>query len=344
MQPTLSWPGRDASSSPALAPGPVLQRHPGQPPLPEAAPNRLHLGDNLAVMRSLQAALEGRIDLLYADPPFGSDDNYVLRRGGTETFAYGDRWPGGPSGYLGMLLPRLVAMHALLAPQGSLYLHLDSGAVHYAKVLCDEIFGRECFQREIIWRIGWVSGYKSAARNWIRNHDTILFYTKDPRRFTFHKPRLPHPPGYARRGGGEGRGRPVEDVWNANAAEAALTGPASLDSIQLKSFSREKTGWATQKNESLLRRIIAASSSPGDLVADFFCGSGTTLVAAEGLGRRWLGCDVSEAAIALSRERLFALPQCHPFEIVGPPGPGQTAPEKEPAACSTADSAAPASR
>jgi len=214
-------------------------------------------------------------------------------------------------------------MRDLLTPRGSFYIHLDPTAAHYVKVLLDELYGPECFQREIIWRIGWISGYKSAVRNWARNHDTIFFYTKDPKEFTFIKEYVPHLPGYQRRGGGEGKGHPVEDVWNANAAEAALTGSDSLDSIQIKSFSKEKTGYETQKNESILRRIIAASSNPGDLVGDFFCGSGTTLVAAERLGRRWIGCDAGTAAIDVVRKRLLTLEDREAFEVGVVAGDGQ---------------------
>ena len=297
----------------------MAERHGAVPPLgaSQAPPNRLYVGDNLPILQAIGAELGGGVDLIYIDPPFGSQSDRVLRAGGATTTAYSDRWTGGLPDYLDMLLPRLRLLRELLTPTGALYVHLDPTAAHYVKVLLDEIFGPECFQREIVWRIGWISGYKSVVRNWARNHDTILFYTRDPREFTFHKEYVAHPAGYARRGGGEGPGRPIEDVWNANAAEAALTGADSLDSIQIKSFSREKTGYETQKNESLLRRVIAASSNPGELVADFFCGSGTTLVAAERLGRRWLGCDSSPAAIGVTRARLLGLAERAAFEVAG---------------------------
>ncbi len=320
--PRLDWPRREPALN-ALAPlPPPAENHParGAPLLAGAAqvgpPNRLYHGDNLALMAALVPELAGAIDLIYIDPPFASGGDYVLRSGDSVTRAYSDHWSGGLTGYLDMLRPRLSLMRSLLSPTASFYIHLDPTAAHYVKVLLDEIFGRECFQREIIWRIGWVSGYKSAVRNWARNHDTILFYTRDPKTFTFNKEYVPHLPGYSRRGGGEGRGHPIEDVWNANAAEAALTGPESLDSIQIKSFSKEKTGYETQKNESVLRRIIAASSNPGDLVADFFCGSGTTLAVAERLGRRWLGCDSGAPALAVTRQRLLSLETHSAFEVI----------------------------
>ena len=182
----------------------------------------------------------------------------------------------------------------------------------------DEVFGIDSFQREIIWRIGWISGYKSAAANWIRNHDTILFYVKTPGKFVFNKDYTPYPKGYKRRDGAEptGKGYPIEDVWNANPIEFELNGEDSLDSIQIKSFSTEKTGYATQKNESILRRIIKASSNDGDIIADFFCGSGTTLAVAEKLGRRWIGSDLSKWAIQVTRKRMLQIEKCRPFELL----------------------------
>lgn len=286
-----------------------------------AADNRLYQADNLACLAHLSQT-QLRPDLVYIDPPFGLQQDFRQGKGPTArptgrkraaasasvpgTVAYSDCWPGGLDGYLAMLRPRLTAIHTALAPEGSFYIHLDSTVVHYVKVELDRIFGAACFQREIIWRIGWISGYKSKAQNWIRNHDTILFYTKNPRRFFFAKQWVPHPAGYRRRAdnGKATAGIPVDDVWNGSPGEAELTGAESLDSIQIKSFSREKTGYPTQKNLALLKRIVAASCPPHGLVADFFCGSGTTLVAAAQLDRRFIGCDLGALAIQTTRERL----------------------------------------
>lgn len=279
--------------------------------------NRLIWGDNLRAMAALLPEYGGRIALIYVDPPFATGAAYVheVRVGGQpagreprvfrET-VYRDMWGAGRHGYLQMLYERLVLMHALLAQGGAIYVHVDPTVGHYVRLLLDEIFGAGGFQREIVWRIGWVSGYKSAAANWVRNHDTILYYTKGPAA-VFNKEYLAYPPSYRRRGGpgGARRGYPIEDVWNASPAEQALVGAQSLDSIQIKSFSREKTGFPTQKNESLLHRIVRASSRPGDLVADFFCGSGTTLAVADVLGRRWIGCDEGWRAIHTTRKRLL---------------------------------------
>jgi adenine-specific DNA-methyltransferase len=293
--------------------------------------NKLIWGDNKLVMSSLLDQFAGKIDLIYVDPPFltGADFSMKVPIGDSteeldkepslvEEKVYRDTWGEGVGSYVSMMSDRLELMRDLLSDRGSIYVHLDPTVGHYVKVLMDEVFGAESFQRQIIWRIGWISGYKSAAKNWIRNHDLILFYVKSPGKFTFNKEYVPYPPGYKRRGGGEvtGRGYPIEDVWNANPLEHQLTGDESLDSIQIKSFSTEKTGYATQKNESLLRRIIKASSNEGDLVADFFCGSGTTLAVAEKLGRRWIGADLGRYAIHTARKRLLSISGCRPFEVL----------------------------
>lgn len=319
--PELVWPGKyDARGRrievprrhPAIR---VEERHRGTAAKRPA--DRLFLADNLTCMDALLRAHAGSVDLCYIDPPFATGGRFdvVTRVGeaGAEGIAevrapaYSDVWEGGLSGFLSMLDPRLRMIHELLSPQGSLYLHVDPTTGHAVKLLADEIFGPRCFQREIVWRIGWVSGFKTSTRNWIRNHDLLFFYVKDPRHFTFNKHYVPYPEGYRRRDGSipKGRGIPLDDVWNANESELALRSTESLDSIQIKSFSTEKTGYATQKNESVLRRIIEASSNPGDLVADFFCGSGTTLAVAQRLGRRFLGCDTSAAAVHIARKRVL---------------------------------------
>jgi DNA modification methylase len=282
----------------------------------EGAGGRLFRGDNLALLNALCEREPESVDLMYIDPPFNTGARFSVRRpvgaGGErqiELPAYEDAWTGGAAGFLSMLEPRLRMAHGLLASHGSLYVHVDPIIGHAVKLLLDEVFGAACFQREIVWRIGWLSGFKTRARNWIRNHDLIFFYVKDPSNFTFNKIHTPYPPGYVRRDGKAptGKGIPLEDVWNASEAEFHLRGRDSLDSIQIKSFSREKTGWATQKNESLLRRIIEASSNPGDRVADLFAGSGTTAVAAHELGREWLICDSMPLATQIARARMLDL-------------------------------------
>lgn len=279
-------------------------------------PNRLIYGDNLLAMAALLAgdeqnpSLRGKIDLIYIDPPFDSKADYrtkISLPGTTvdqrptvaEQFAYSDAWEKGTASYLEMIVPRLVLMRELLADSGAIYVHLDPTVGHYVKIVLDEVFGKRSFQREVIWRIGWISGYKSAANNWIRNHDNIFYYVKSPSAHEFRKRYIPYPAEYVRRDGNPptGQGYPVEDTWNASELDR-------MDSIQIMSFSREKVGYATQKNESLLARIVEASTDEGDLVADFFVGSGTTAAVAERLGRRWVATDIGKPAAMITRKRL----------------------------------------
>lgn len=201
--------------------------------------------------------------------------------------------------YLTFMAVRLVEMHRVLKPTGSLYLHCDHTANSYLRLLLDAIFGAEQLRNEIIWRIGWVSGFKTQKRGWIRNHDTILYYLKsNAAAERFNKEYIPYPDGYTRRDGSapSGKGIPIEDTWNCHDGDV-------LDSIMIKSFSREKTGYPTQKPVALAERIIAASSNPEDLVFDPFAGCAYVPVAAELLGRKWVACDISPRAMTVIRRQ-----------------------------------------
>lgn len=263
--------------------------------------NKLIFGDNLQVIKSLldDPEVKGQVKLIYIDPPFATKQEF---RGSQDQKAYQDKIAGAK--FVEFLRKRLILLRELLADDGSIYVHLDWKKVHYIKIIMDEIFGEHKFQREIIWRIGWISGYKSSVRNWIRNHDTILFYTMNPNNkgFVFNNEYIPYPDDYLRRDGSKpnGNGYPIEDTWNCNELDL-------LNSIQIMSFSGEKTGFPTQKNENLLERIINASSNKGDLVLDAFAGSGTTLAVAEKLGRRWIGIDCGKLAIYTMQKRLLNL-------------------------------------
>jgi hypothetical protein len=279
--------------------------------------NRLILGENADVLPGLIGDLAGRTSLVYVDPPFdtGGDFDFLASIPGAPDGAPRIAVPAyrdasGLDAWLASFHGVSVLLRDLLGNGGSLYVHLDAHVAHYAKVLLDEVFGPGAFQREIVWRIGWVSGFKSRARAWIRNHDTLLFYAKGGRPATFHKEYVPYPPGYLRRDGKppRGPGYPIEDVWNGSDVDR-------MDSIQIKSFSGEKVGYPTQKNEALVSRIVRASSNPGDLVLDCFVGSGTTAVVAEKLGRRWIACDASPIAIHTTRKRLLRLPQVTPLVV-----------------------------
>jgi len=244
----------------------------------------------------------GCLDLIYADPPFCTGKSPSSRGSNRKTFP--DRWPGGLDAFMAFLRPRLEQMHRLLAPTGTLYVHLDWHAVHYVKVELDALFGYENFLNEIIWsyRTGGLS------RRWFgRKHDTILVYAKQLGRHVFHVQR----DGVFRTDGMnyDAHGRPYKSTRRGR-LYFHPSGPALTDVWDipfLSTVSSERTGYPTQKPEALLERIIRASSRRGQWVADFFCGSGTTLAVAERLGRRWLGCDISPDAVRIARRRLAAL-------------------------------------
>ena len=270
--------------------------------------NKIYWGDNLQVMSHLLKEFRGKVDLIYIDPPFDSKADYkktISLRGkkaesDTSTFEekqYGDIWTNDE--YLQFMYERLILCRELLSDTGSIYVHMDEKRVHYIKAIMDEVFGNQAFSRDIIWRIGWISGYKSAANQWIRNHDNILYYKKTDKA-VFNKEYIPYPDNYRRRDGSfpEGQGYPIEDTWNCSDLD-------TLNSIQIMSFSSEKVGYPTQKNENLLERIIKASSNPGDLVFDCFMGSGTTQAVAMKLGRRFLGADINMGAIQTTTKRLI---------------------------------------
>ena len=279
----------------------------------ELEPNRLFFGDNLHLMRMLPSK---SIDLIYIDPPFFSGRNYNILYGDkNELRSFKDIWEGGMPGYLIWLNARLYEMKRLLKDTGSIYLHLDWHAVHYAKIEMDKIFGYDNLISEIIWSVESVSGFKSQANKWIRGHDTILFYSrskgfvfnkqyrKDFAESTIKRYDKTHEDGrkykiYWENGEerrqylDEAKGKPISDVW------------ADIPSFQTINAGSEYIGYPTQKREALLERIIRASTNDDDVVADFFCGGGTTPAVAQRLGRRWIASDISRVAVALTADRL----------------------------------------
>jgi DNA modification methylase len=270
--------------------------------------NQLFLGDNLAVMSALLEGYENAVDLIYADPPFLTGKAYTARIGRGEdsrrpsqwrtTEGYQDTWRDGAE-YLSMLYPRLQLMHRLLSPQGTLYLHLDWHASAYARILLDEIFGPDRLINEIVWVYHGPSPIRSAFN---RKHDTILVYTKS-KEYTFNADavRIPYKQSTVetfnssdKAGFGKtpdlARGKVPEDWWYFPVVAR---------------LHKERTGYPTQKPEALLERILLASSNPGDLVADFFCGSGTTPVVASRLERAWVACDHTPLAVHTTYRRLL---------------------------------------
>jgi DNA modification methylase len=315
----------------------------GETDLDKQKMNRLIWGDNLLAMQALlNQGYEGKINLIYIDPPFDSKADYSHRMTITpsvipasssvipaqagihssetveftkepsviERLAYKDTWTGGTDSYLDMLYPRLQLMKRLLAEDGSIYVHCDWHADSYIRIMLDEIFGRENLVNELVWhyRTGNVS-----EKQFQRKHDIILFYSKSDSRifipqeikeyyFCIYGPDFK--PGFGgRKSGkdkyGEYRISLIDDVWDISA---------------VFTLGKEHTSFNTQKPQALLERIINASSNKGDLVADFFAGSGTTGIVAEELGRRWIMCELGKVGIQVTRARLVEM-AAKPFLI-----------------------------
>jgi site-specific DNA-methyltransferase (adenine-specific) len=266
--------------------------------------NHVYFGDNLDVLRALP---DGSVQLIYIDPPFNTGgaqshtrirttrsangdrvgfqgQRYSTEKLGTRSYAdsFGD-------GYLEFLEPRLREARRVLSPTGTLYFHIGQDESHYCKVLLDEVFGRASFLSEVIWAYDY--GARTRSR-WPAKHDTIFVYVKDPERYTFNYEaidRIPYmAPGLV---GPEkaARGKTPTDVW--------------WHTI-VPTNSSERTGYPTQKPKGILRRIILASSNPGDTVLDFFAGSGTTGDVAHELGRRFILVDNNPEAISVMKLRL----------------------------------------
>lgn len=285
----------------------------------EGASSRLVLGDCLELMRQLRAA---SVDLIYVDPPFATGRR---RDGGARAagaLSYSDDWEGGLDSYLPWLRVRLVQMHRLLKRTGSLFVHLDWRAVHHAKVILDDLFGEPNFRNELIWHYG--SGGR-AKRFFHRKHDVILWYSRTGR-WRFFPDAVSMPRNRCPGCGAEREqwnhlkrhtdadGRVYRTIKSAGKVyryyddEPTVPTDVWLDVSHLQQKDPERLGYPTQKPEALLRRIIAATTTPGDRVADFFCGSGTTLAVAQDLDRRFIGCDASPAAVALTKKRLDGSP------------------------------------
>ncbi len=269
--------------------------------------NQILQGDNLALLEALPPA---SAELIYIDPPFntgrrqarpqmktvrdeaGDRTGFGGRRYRTERAAdvatgYADRFDD----YLGFLRPRIAEAHRILTPTGSLLIHIDPREVHYAKVMLDEIFSRACFQNEIIWAYDYGA---RATRRWPAKHDNILWYTRDPRRYTFNlsaTDRIPYMAPALVGAAKAARGKTPTDVW-----WHTIVSPTG----------KEKTGYATQKPLGLLERIVRVHSNAGDRVLDFFAGSGTTGEAAARNGRQFLMIDDNPEAIAVMEKRLAA--------------------------------------
>ncbi len=316
--------------------------------------NTLVYGDNLLAMHTLGERVQGRVELIYIDPPFATGLNYFSQKGRGQASmqhrAYSDMLSGGMAGYADAMFRRLRAMRELLCDNGKIFVHCDWRANAVLRLILDEVFGADCFRNEIIWRRAPNLGRQAASKQLGRVIDSIFVYSKTtgalfpgpvPKRralvpldskgkpkgsrwdeerelYFTTAPRGDYTDKSIERLRGEGRiydspagkvyikyfltkgrdGRwykeqPVDTLWDDYDVRPLRHRPKS-----------EAMGYDTQKPEGLLERIISWSSKPGDIVADFFCGSGTTLAVAERLGRRWVGADQQRPAIEISRKRL----------------------------------------
>jgi len=301
--------------------------------------NTLYYGDNLDVLR--RHVKDESVDLVYLDPPFNSNANYNLlyeehgEKAAAQVQAFTDTWEwntdarlayeetverGGRVAdtmrafrtmlgssdmlaYLAMMAPRLMEMRRVLRPTGSLYLHCDPTASHYLKLLLDSIFGAKQFRNEVIW---WYRKWSKGQKKFLQNHDVLLFYAASDAN-KFNVLRVPLSPSTLRRFGGKRQDYADETHTRKVTTEEESAGGFRPDVWSINALpaqARERLGYPTQKPLALLRLVIEASSDPGDIVLDPFCGCGTTIDAAQELGRRWIGIDVTHLSIGLIKHRL----------------------------------------
>lgn len=287
-------------------------------------------------MSSLLEKFAGKIDLIYIDPPFatGADFRMNIEIGekGDEVYkghsiieekAYRDTWGNGIDSYINMIYQRLFLLKDLLSNKGTIFIHLGIQVNHYIRVLLDEIFGKESQISEIIWSYGTQSGGRAAGNKIIKAHEYIIAYVKSYGNNIYNKIYLPYDEKYinerflytdekGRRYRTRGRENGVvERQYLDEGAEVPLSTVWSdikqTYAMHLVKRKIEETGYPTQKPEDLLDRVIKICSNENDLVADFFCGSGTTCAVAEKLNRRWIGVDLGRYAIHTTRKRLLEI-------------------------------------
>ena len=290
--------------------------------------NRLIYGDNLLAMQALLTgdkssnleALRGKVDLIYIDPPFDSKADYrtkitlpgneITQKPTTfEQFGYSDLWQKGTVSYLEYMYPRLLLMRELLSDKGSIYVHIDWHVGHYIKILLDDIFGKENFVNEIVW--SYRSGGASKKTSLPRKHDNIFFYCKNPNNFSINfkteRQYLEKPFMGSKQ---DSSGRYYVDTLLRDVFEGApyIINDTKIEQYNMRpvlNLSSERIGYATQKPEGFIKALIEIATNEGDLVCDFFGGSGTTAAVAERLGRRWITTDIGKPSNLVMRKRFI---------------------------------------
>ena len=283
--------------------------------------NILILGENKEIMISLLKKCKEKIDLIYIDPPFFTNSDYYQRifldKHYIQKISYNDKWSNNLDLYLSFLKERLALMKELLSDKGSIYLHLDWHVSHHIKLIMDDIFGRENFRNEIIWFYPAASA--QTKKFYVRSYDSIFYYTKsdnyifndDPNIYMEYSNRVKNALKedeqglYYHRGGSHDGKKLKKKVYIEN--KGVFPRDVWLDIPYIRANTLEYQGFSTQKPERLLKRIILASSKKNSIIADFFCGSGTTIAVAEKLGRKWIGCDLNWDAIIIIWKRLLEL-------------------------------------
>ncbi len=319
--------------------------------------NKLIWGDNKLILSSLKNGVlreeiekAGGLKLIYIDPPFDvganfsmkveiGDDELTKKPNVLEELAYRDTWGKGADSFIAMIYERLSLMKDLLADDGSIYVHCDWRVNSYMRLVMDEIFGKENYRNEIIWKRSTVKGGKTNSNQMARNHDSLLYYSKSPD-VIFNRQFLPFSEEYKKRfskNDNDGKGpyrddQPIGTRSDKSINEMKTQGKIFIDSsgkLRIKSYlkdyegvvlddnwidisevnvmSKERVYYPTQKPEKFLERILQMSTNEDDLVADFFCGSGTTLVVAEKLGRKWIGSDLGKFSIHTTRKRMISV-------------------------------------
>lgn len=259
----------------------------------------VYCADNIEIMRSLATSdFKGKFQMIYMDPPFYSGAKYFSRRSdGSKKLAYSDVWGSGLLEYLEMIAKRILIARELLSDDGLIWIHLDYRAVHYVKIIMDEIFGMENMVNEIVW--GYRSGGAS-GRRFARKHDTILLYSKT-KEYKFN----PQKEKSYNRGALPYNFKGVQEYEDENGWYTLVNMRDVWEIPMVGRTSGERTGYATQKPEELIRRMVLASTDVGDLCGDFFAGSGTLGAVCMGLGRSFVLCDKNEDACGIMVDRFL---------------------------------------